>query len=118
MIILEFLGRIFIEIIFEGIILEFFRFIGRLFGRNRNTQNSRTKRKYEIQRLEKKYLYKGIVLTQNLNAKLKYGVKGAVLEIINEDSVFAEFYDRSGKPIEIENELVFQVGINQFQLKP
>ncbi len=67
--------------------------------------------------LEKKILYKKIELTENLNDKLKIGQKGDVLEIINKDKVFAEFYDSKGKQIEYRNKLVFEVGIKQFKLK-
>ena len=49
--------------------------------------------------------------------KLKSGQKGAVLEIINKYKIFAEFYDKKGKQIELNNELVFEIGINQFKLK-
>ncbi|WP_297814401.1 hypothetical protein [uncultured Polaribacter sp.] len=52
-----------------------------------------------------------------MNDKLKIGQKGDVLEIINKDKVFAEFYDSKGKQIEYRNKLVFEVGIKQFKLK-
>ena len=53
----------------------------------------------------------------NLNEKLKSGQKGAILEIIDKNKLFAEFYDKKGKQIELNNELVFEIGINQFKLK-
>ena len=117
MIILEILGRIFVEILFKGIILGFFRIIGKgidylnakLFGIKKSIE--------PIKVLEKKYLYKEIELTDNLNSKLKSGQKGAILEIIDKDKVFAEFYDQNGKQIEWNDELVFEIGIRQFKLK-
>ena len=70
-----------------------------------------------IKVLEKKYLYKKIELTENLNSQLKSGLKGAVLEVINTDKVFAEFYDGKGKQIKRKNEFVFEIRMNQFKLK-
>lgn len=67
--------------------------------------------------LEKKYLYKRIELTDNLNEKLQSGQKGAILEIINKNKIFAEFYDKKGKQIEWNNELAFEILLNQFKLK-
>lgn len=117
MIILEILGRIFIEILFEGVILGFFRLIrkgsiklGELFSGTEKSTNP-------IKALEKKYLYKKIELTESLNEQLKLGQNGAVLEIIAEDKLFAEFYDIDGKQIEWNNESVFEIGMEQFKLR-
>ena len=117
MIIFEILGKLFIDIILEGIIYGFFRLIGK--GLNKIGELfSGTKKQIEpIKILEKKYLYKKIELTKNLNEKLKSGQKGAILEIIDKNKLFAEFYDKKRKQIELNNELVFEIGINQFKLK-
>ena len=84
--------------------------MGELFSGTKKPINS-------IKVLEKKYLYKKIELTDNLNEKLKAGRKGAILEIIDKNKVFAEFYDGKGKQIESNNELVFEIGMNQFRVK-
>ena len=117
MIILEFLGKIFIQILFEGIILEFFRLIGKGFNRLYKLIFGKKKLVDPIKILEKEYLYKKIELTDNLNPELKSGQKGVVLEIIDKEKVFAEFYDEKGKQIEWNNEIVFEIRINQFNLK-
>ena len=114
----EIIGRIFVEFIFHGIILGIYRLLKKgvefirvkIFGLKAKPIKPK-------KALEKKLLYKNIELTENLNSELKSGQKGAVLEVINKDKVFAEFYDRNGKQIELNNELVFEIGINQFKLK-
>ncbi|WJJ96567.1 hypothetical protein [Algibacter luteus] len=117
MIIFEILGKIFVQILFEGIILGFFRLIGKGFNKLGELFTGIEKPNDPIKVLEKKYLYKKIELTKNLNEVLKPGRMGAVLEIINMDKVFAEFYDGNGKQIEWNNELVFEIGMDQFKLK-
>ena len=52
-----------------------------------------------------------------LNEKLTSGQRGAVVEIIDTNKVFAEFYDATGELIEWNDELAFEVEINQFKLK-
>lgn len=114
----EILARIFIEIIFEGIIVGIYRFFKKgvefvrvkIFG-------FEAKPIEPIKALEKKLLYKKIELTEDLNSVLKSGQIGSVLEVVNKNKVFAEFYDKDGKQIEWNNELVFEIEMNQFKLK-
>jgi len=61
-------------------------------------------------------LYKKIESLEQLNPLIKKGCKGTVLEVINNNKVFAEFYDLNNKQIEFENELVFEINISQFKL--
>ncbi|MCB0486313.1 MAG: hypothetical protein KDC47_08970, partial [Flavobacteriaceae bacterium] len=70
-----------------------------------------------IKVLEKKYLYKEIELIDNLNSTLKSGLKGAIIEVIDEHRFFAEFYDLNGHQMEYNGEFVFKIGMNQFKLK-
>ncbi len=117
MIIIEILIDIFARIIFEGIILGFFKLLKLayyylreiLFGIERPTNPKKE--------FEKKLLYKEIELTENLNSELISGQKGVILEVINRNKVFAEFYDRNGNQIEWNNELVFEIGMKQFRIK-
>jgi len=82
MIILEILGKIFVQILFEGIIHGFFRLIGKGFNKLNNLF-SRTETPIDpIKALEKKYLYKNIELTEYLNEELISGRNGTVMEII------------------------------------
>ena len=114
----EIIGRIFVEFIFEGIILGIYRLWKKAVEFIRvNIFGFKPKPIDPKKALEKKLLYKKIELTENLNSELKSGQKGAILEVINKDKVFAEFYDRNGKQIELNNELVFEIGIKQFKLK-
>ena len=114
----EIIGRIFVEFIFEGIILGIYRLWKKAVEFIRvNIFGFKPKPIDPKKALEKKLLYKKIELTENLNSELKSGQKGAILEVINKNKVFAEFYDGNGKQIELNNELVFEIGINQFKLK-
>jgi len=117
-IVVEIIGRILVEFIFEGIILGIYRIFKKgiefirvkVFG-------FKAKPIKPKKALEKKLLYKNIELTENLNSELKAGQKGAILEVIDDNKVFAEFYNSNGKQIELKNELVFEIGIKQFKLK-
>lgn len=114
----EIIGRIFVEFIFHGIILGIYRLYKKTVEFIRvNVFGFKAKPIEPKKALEKKLLYKKIELTENLNSELKAGQKGAILEVIDKDKVFVEFYDRNGKQIELNNELVFEIGINQFKLK-
>lgn len=74
------------------------------------------KKKAELKKIENKILYKKIRLTENQNNGLKNGLNGAVLEVIDKENVFAEFYDLNGKQIELDNKSVFEIRIDQFRL--
>lgn len=114
----EILGRIFVEIIFEGIILGIYRLLKKgVEWIKVNIFGFQPKPTSPQKPLDKKLLYKKIELTENLNSVLKSGQIGAILEVINKDVVFAEFYDIHGNQIEWNDELVFEVKMNQFQLK-
>ena len=117
MIIFEILGKIFIEVIFEGILLGFWKLIGQGLNKLDELIFGNKKSPDPIKILGNKYLYKEIELTENLNTELQSGQKGAILEIINRNKVFAEFYDGKGNQIEWNNELVFEIGMKQFKLK-
>ena len=114
----EIIGRIFVDFIFHGIILGIYRLFKKGFEFIRvKVFGLKAKPIKPKKVLEKKLLYKNIELTENLNSDLKVGQKGAILEVIDKNKVFAEFYDRNGKQIELNNELVFEIGIKQFKLK-
>jgi hypothetical protein len=40
-----------------------------------------------------------------------------ILEVINRNRLFAEFYDRNGNQIEWRNKIVFKIGMKQFKIK-
>ena len=117
MIIFENIGKIFIDIILEGIIYGFFRLIGKGLNKIGELFSGTEKKINRIKMLKKKLLYKKIELTENLNKKLKSGQIGDVLKIINEHKILAIFYDKNGKQIEFNSKLVFGIKMNQFKLK-
>lgn len=114
----EILGRIFVKIIFEGIIVGTYRLLKKgIEWIKVNIFGFRPKPTDPQKSLDKKLLYKKIELTENLNSVLKSGQIGAILEVINQNKVFAEFYDTQGNQIEWNDELVFKINMNQFKLK-
>jgi len=118
-IVLGFLGGIleliFIDLFFGGlkfIYNQFAKLFRNIFGIRAKDTRSEIEKLNE--RLEKKYLYKNITLTENLNSKLTKGLKGAILEIIDDENVFAEFYEQNTKKqIEYNNEIVFKVSLKK-----
>jgi hypothetical protein len=115
----ELFVRIFVEIIFKDIILGTLKFLKKRLRFILYKVTGKKKSENKIcskAQLEKHFLYKKIELTENLNSSLKKGLQGVVLEIIDKDTVFAEFYDHSKRQIVVDNELVFEVGIKQFRL--
>ena len=116
MIIIEFLGKVFIDILFQGIFLGFFRLIGKAFGKLGRLFSGKQLPADPVKKIEKEYLYKKVVLNENLNEVLKQGTPGAVLEIINPNHVFVEFYDIHGKQLKLNNETVFKVKLNAITL--
>lgn len=115
-IILGFLGGI-LEIFIRDIIFGFFGFV---FNSIAKVLKNIFGVKYEensLKLIEKKYLYKNVVLIENLNEKLNSGLKGAVLEIIDEENAIVEFYaPNSTQQIEYESELAFKVNLKQIKL--
>jgi len=68
-------------------------------------------------KLKKKLPFKKLELTEELNSTFKKGQIGAVLEIIDSKTVFAEFYDQHNNLIEHNGKLVFKIGLHQFEIK-
>ncbi len=116
-ILVEILGEMFAQIIFEIIILGFIRLIEKGFAGLNNLIFGHRKSIDPIKVLDKKYLYKEIELTDNLNSKLRIGQKGTILELGDRKKVFAEFYDSNGKQIQWKDKLIFEVEMKQFKLK-
>jgi len=118
--IFELIGKIFVEIIFEGLIKGLFRLLSKGFDFVKYDiigLKKTEKTKNPIIDLEKRLLYKTIELKEDFNSTFKKGQRGAVLEIIDKEKVYAEFYDQSGKQIEVDNMIVFEVRINQLRLE-
>jgi hypothetical protein len=109
------LTEIILEILFYGLwklVKKIYFFLRKtLFGTPIPNNSNQEKR-----RLEKKFLYKKITLSENLNMKLTKGMKGELVEIINKNSFLAEFRDKKGNPIEFKTELIHKVNKKQFEI--
>lgn len=118
MIIFEILAWFFVDILLGSVFLGIYKFIKKLIEFVRvKIFGMKPKPIKPKKLLAQKLLYKKIELIEDLNSELKIGQEGTVLELINKKKVFAEFYDQNGKQIELNNELVFEIGIEQFKLK-
>ena len=118
--IFELIAKFFADIIFEGLIKGLFRLLSKGFDFIRYDifgLRKEEKTRNPIIDLEKKFLYKTIELTEDFNSTFKKGQRGAVLEIIDKEKVYAEFYDQNKKQIEVDNLIAFEVRINQFRLE-
>jgi hypothetical protein len=116
MIFFELLGKIFIEILFQGLIMGLFGLIGKGYDKLVEITTGVKKPMDPMKALENKYLFKDIELTDSINPKLLPGLKGVILEVNDRHKVFAEFYDLNGKQIEWNDEMVFEIGMCQFRL--
>lgn len=116
MIVLEILGQLIAQILVEGILKGSFRLMRKGAWRIKALVTGVKGPVPQIESLERKYLYKKIRLTVDLNPKLVSGKQGVILEVINENKVFAEFYDELGNQIEFGNDSVFEVGMKHFRL--
>ena len=117
MIIFEIIGEFIIGIVFEGIVLGTFRRVRRVWNDlKRKIFNLPNSDLDLISKFEKKVLYKDIITTTDINPKIPAGMKGCILEIINPQKVFAEFYDENGSQIEYEGEIVFELDIDRLKI--
>ena len=117
MIIFEIIGEFIIGIVFEGIVLGTFRRVRRVWNDlKRKIFNLPNSDLDLISKFEKEVLYKDIITTTDINPKIPAGIKGCILEIINPQKVFAEFYDENGSQIEYEGEIVFEVDIDRLKI--
>jgi hypothetical protein len=71
----------------------------------------------EKKRLEKKWLYKKVILRKKLENGIEIGTNGTVMEVIDKKTAFTEFYNQNGEFIEIGNELMYKVKLSKLKLK-
>lgn len=114
----ELLARIFLEILFQGIILKGVNAIGKGIQFFKvKILGLQVKPTDPIKELENKFLNKRIKLTEDLSTVLSSGQIGKVLKVVNKNAIMAEFYDNNGNPIELKNEKAFLVRFTQFKIK-
>lgn len=116
MIIIEILTQIFVEFIFRGIILGFFKLLSKGYENLTHFIFGTKKELTSIQKIEKKILYKKFILTETQNPVIEKGMKGVVLEVIDNKNVYAEFTNESGTQIEYQNKLVYKIPIKNLKL--
>ncbi|MBB3696554.1 hypothetical protein KMW28_24015 [Flammeovirga yaeyamensis] len=63
----------------------------------------------ELERIEKRYLYKKFKLRSDFNEQIPKGMRGTVLEIIDEQNMYVEFENTKGLPFIDVDEQVFKI---------
>lgn len=124
MLILQLIGEVivyvFVELIFKGVIFSIIKFLDKwvtiIWRRITGKPLPKDCAELRTENLEKQLLCKNIELTVYINSVLTKGSFGIILEIIDNNAVFAEFYDNKGNHIESGSETVFRVYRNQYKL--
>jgi hypothetical protein len=111
------MGEIIGEIIFKYVIAGIWIGLNSIYDWIKGLIFGIPKIEVEKKRLEKKWLYKKVISKEKLENGIEVGTNGTVMEVIDKKTVFAEFYDKNGEFIEIENELMFKVKISNLKLK-
>ena len=111
------MGEIIVEIIFKYIIAGIWIGLNSIYDWIKGLIFGVPKIEVEKKRLEKKWLYKKVTLRGKLKNGIEVGTNGTVMEVIDKKNAFAEFYDKNGEFIEIQNELMFKVKFSNLKLK-
>jgi hypothetical protein len=111
------MGEIIAEIFFKYIIAGIWIGLNSIYDWFKGVIFGVPKIEIEKKRLEKKWLYKKVILKEKLKNGIEIGTNGTVMEISDKKTVFAEFYDKNGEFIEIENELMFKINFSNLKLK-
>lgn len=117
MLLFEIIGEFLFGVVFEGIVMGTLRSLKKVWNRTvHKVPKLPLTQADAIKALEKKILYKNVVVTKDINPGIRAGVKGTILEVIDTKRVFAEFYDLDGQQIEYEGDIVFEVGMDQLKV--
>lgn len=71
----------------------------------------------ELERIEKRYLFKKFRLRSDLHEQIPKGTRGTVLEVINERTLSVEFEGNSGQPITIDSKKTFKIRRSRVMLE-
>lgn len=117
MLLFEIIGEFLFGVVFEGIVMGTLRSLKKVWNRTVHKVPKLPPTQADaIKALEKKILYKNVVVTKDINPGIRAGVKGTILEVIDTKRVFVEFYDLDGQQIEYEGDIVFEVGMDQLKV--
>lgn len=101
----EFIGYIVVQVIIEGI----GKLIRTVYYGLRKLLTGKERELPELKRIEKRYLHKKFRLKTDFNNRMLKGTRGIVMEVIDEQYLYVEFEDLSGKPIIKGDEQVFKI---------
>lgn len=109
----EMLGYIIFDLIIEG--------IGKLFRGIyywlRKLITGKEREIPELKMIEKRYLFKKVMILYNFHELVSKGTQGTVIEIIDKQNMYVEFEDSNGRPIVINDKYVFKIRRNKVKLK-
>ncbi len=111
------MGEIIGEILFKYIIAGIWIGLNTIYDWIKGVIFGIPKIEVEKKRLEKKWLYKKVVLREKLENGIEIGTNGTVMEIIDKKTAFTEFYNQNGEFIENENKLMYKVELSKLKLK-
>ncbi|WP_298884734.1 hypothetical protein [uncultured Polaribacter sp.] len=111
------MGEIIGEILFKYVIAGIWIGLNSIYDWIKGVIFGIPKIEVEKKRLEKKWLYKKVILREKLENGIEIGTNGTVMEIIDKKTAFTEFYNQNGEFIEIGNELMYKVKLSKLRLK-
>lgn len=111
------MGELIFEIFGKWLILGIYGLFSSLYDWVKGKLIGVPKTEIERKRLEKKWLYKKVTLTEKAKNGIDIGTNGTVMELIDKKTVFAEFYDNKGDFIEIENKVMLEIKLNILKIK-
>lgn len=111
------MGEIIGEILFKYVIAGIWIGLNSIYDWIKGVVFGIPKIEVEKKRLEKKWLYKKVLLREKLENGIEIGTNGTVMEIIDKKTAFTEFYNPNGEFIEIGNELMYKVELSKLKLK-
>ncbi|HQX39173.1 MAG: hypothetical protein IPI00_02100 [Flavobacteriales bacterium] len=111
-----FFAEVLVYIVYETILKGFFRAIRSIYRWLALVLFGVKYPNAEFERIKRIYTHKRVVLRDVLFDVIPKGTQGVVLEVIDEEKVFAEFESATGDKVSIGDETVFEVELNRLSL--
>ena len=109
----EFFGYILLEVIIKGI----GKGVRTIYYVLRKWITGKEREISELERIEKRILFKKFRLKSDFSQHIPKGTRGTVMEVIDEQYLFIEFEDADGNPILEDDEMVFKIERKKIRLE-
>jgi len=110
----EMIGYVIVELIIGGI-GKMFR---ALYYGIRKLFTGKDREMSELDRIEKRYLFKKFKLRSDFSGRIQRGTSGTVMAVIDDQSLYVEFEDTDGKPITDGGITIFKIDRKKVILEP